>query len=63
MSRPLEVMKSPLVTGCQSKPTLLRMPCAQTSRPLPSGLIRVTDAKTGFSPRLSQTLHGAPTGT
>ncbi len=43
MSRPLSVNQSSFVTGCQSKPTVLRTPLAKTSMPEPSGLIRVMD--------------------
>ena len=37
-SRPLSVNHNSLVTGCQSKPTVLRMPRATISMPVPSAL-------------------------
>ncbi len=52
--------QSSFVFGCQSKPTELRTPLANTSSPVPSGFMRATLAKIGSS-RL-QTLHGAPIG-
>lgn len=41
MSAPLSVNQSSCVTGCQSKPTVLRMPRATTSRLLPSAFMRI----------------------
>src|SRR6267154_4368603 len=57
-SRPLSVKYISFDPGCQSKPTVLRMPRAITSMPLPSRLLR------RICPCLSdgmQLLQGCPT--
>src|SRR6266403_1411207 len=54
MSRPLSVNHSSRVFGCQSKPTVLRTPSANTSRLDPSGFIRNIAAVIGGD---RQTLH------
>ena len=61
LSRPLSVNQSSRVCGCQSKPTVLRTPRANTSSPEPSGFIRMIVENRSSS--RSQTLQGAPTGT
>ena len=60
-SRPLSVNQSSLVAGCQSNPTVLRMPRAKVSRLVPSG--RMTHNHGVAVGIASQILHGAPTGT
>ena len=57
-SRPLSVNQSCFVTGCQVKPTVLRMPRANTSWPEPSAFMRVITPYFGSL----HTLHGAPIG-
>ena len=48
---------SSFVSGCQSKPTLLRTPCATYSKPVPSGFTREMLACVSGG---MQMLHGAP---
>ena len=49
--------RAPSSPGCQSKPTLLRTPCAKYSKPLPSGLTREMLAWVSGG---MQMLQGAP---
>ena len=56
-SRACVAKYSSFVTGCQSKPTLLRTPCAKYSKPLPSALMREMLACVSGG---MQMLHGAP---
>ncbi len=58
-SRWLSVNQSSPVTGWKSKPTVLRMPWATTSRSCPSG---VMEKILVYSSDGSQMLQGAPTG-
>ena len=58
MSRPLSVNHSSCVTGCHAKPTLLRMPSAYVSSPVPSGFMRRIAAVIAAG---AQMLHVEPT--